>query len=171
MHVVFSPPVVEFTTVATELCRLLEHAAEADRDSLVAQLLKLLPLLYAKAQLLPAVDGGEAYPASCFVSEDDYDWVRTTLAELFAELDDFEDVAYDEGVQTGELRWRRVSECLADIYQPLRNFLDAYRHGVEAEMEDALWVVADNFELYWGADVVDVMRRLHRVTYIDTYQA
>lgn len=171
MHTVFSPQVVEFTAVATETCRLLEQAQDLEREQLTSQLLKLLPMLYAKAQMLPTVEGGEEYYAESFVSEGDYEWVRTTLSQIYAELDEFEDVAYDEGVQTGEQRWRRVSECLADIYQPLRNFLETYRSGVEERIEDALWVVRDNFELYWGADLVDVLRRLHRVTYIDEYQS
>lgn len=167
MHIVYSQSVVEFVAVATETCLLLEQHQSHDRDDLVAKLLKLLPLLYTKAQLLPEVDGADAFSPESYVSESDYEWLRMSLAETMGEIDEFEDTLYDEGVQTGELRWRNVSECLADIYQPVRNFVETYRAGMEENTEEALWAVRDTFELYWGADLVDVLRRLHRVTYID----
>ena len=32
-------------------------------------------------------------------------------------------------------------------------------------MQDALWAVRDSFELYWGQNLVDTLRRLHRLKY------
>ena len=43
--------------------------------------------------------------------------------------------------------------------------VETFRSGVEDNIAEALWTLNDNFELYLGADIVDVMRRLHRVKY------
>lgn len=166
MQIVYSQPVVEFVTVAAEYCAFLEQSEGRDRDEFVDTLLKLLPLLYVKALLLPRVDGNDEYAPEMFVTEQDYNWLRTVLADVMAEEDEFEDFVYDEAVQTDEVRWHRVSEGLADIYQPVRDFVECYRRGVESNIEEALWALNDNFELYWGGNLVDTLRRLHRTRYI-----
>ncbi len=166
MQIVYSQPVIEFVTVAAEYCAFLEQSVGRDRDSFTATLLKLLPLLYVKAQLLPQVEGNAEYAPEMFVTEQDYNWLRAVLADVMAEEDEFEDFVYDETVQTDEVRWHRVSECLADIYQPLRDFVETFRAGVEENIEEALWSLNDAFELYWGADLLDALRRLHRTRYV-----
>ena len=165
MQIAYSKPVVEFVTVAAEVCAFLEQSEGRERDEFVSMLLKLLPLLYVKAQLLPRVDGSDEYSPEMFVTEEDYNWLRTILAEVMAEEDEYEDFVYDEAVQTDEVRWRRVSEGLADIYQPVRDFVECYRAGVEENVEEALWALNDSFELYWGTDLVDTLKRLHRTRY------
>lgn len=166
MQIAFSPPVVEFVTVGAEYCAFLEQSEGRDRHELIETLLKLMPLLYVKALLLPAADGDEEYAAQSFVTEQDYNWLRAVLADIMAEEDEYEDFCYDEAVQTDEVLWRRVSEGLADIYQPVRDFVECYRQGVAAHIEEALWVLKDQFELFWGADLVDTLRRLHRIHYV-----
>ena len=47
----------------------------------------------------------------------------------------------------------------------LRNFVSAYQIGVEDCMHDALWLVMDQFELFWGKCLVDSLSRLHYVKY------
>jgi len=166
MKIAYSQPVVEFVTVGAELCAFLEQSEGRDRESFVDTLLKLLPLLYMKAQLLPRVDGGEEYAPASFVTEQDYNWLRAILSEVMAEQDEYEDFVYDEGVQTDEVRWCRVSENLSDIYQPVRDFVECFRTGVEENIEESLWALNDSFELYWGTDLVNALRRLHRTRFI-----
>ena len=166
MNIVYSQPVVEFVTVATELCAFLEQSEGRDRDELKDRLLKLLPLLYLKAQLLPHVEGSMEFDPEAYVTEQDYNWLRAILADVMGEEDEYEDFVYDEGIRMEETRWQRVSEGLADIYQPVRDFVETYRRGVEDNIEEALWALIDHFELYWGANLVDTLRRLHRTRYI-----
>ena len=51
--IVFSRNTVEFVTVAAEYCAYLERSNELSRKEFVETMLKLLPLLYIKAQMLP----------------------------------------------------------------------------------------------------------------------
>ena len=166
MDIVYSPPVVEFVTVATEFCAYLEQSEGRDRNEFEGRLLKVLPLLYLKAALLPHVEGDADFSPETYVTEQDYNWVRAVIADVMGEEDEYEDFVYDEAVQMEETRWMSVAEGLADIYQAVRNFVECFRNGVEENIEEALWAVSDHFELYWGANLVDTLRRLHRIYYI-----
>lgn len=164
-QVVYQHNVLEFVQVAAQFCGLLEQAQGAERAEWVSTVLKLMPLLYLKAQLLPKVESDGSFLPDNQVTEQDYEYVRQGVRDLLASEDEYLDVAYDELLQTDETRWKSISENLADIYQPVRNFLAAYQNGVESCMYDSLWEVQDQFELYWGEALVDALRRLHRLQY------
>ena len=51
--IVFSRNTVEFVTVAAEYCAYIERTNQLQRKEFVSTMLKLLPLLYIKAQMLP----------------------------------------------------------------------------------------------------------------------
>lgn len=128
-------------------------------------MLKLLPLMYLKAQLLPRVDSEGDFLPNGVVTEDDYNWIRRVVYDILGEEDTYLDVLYESDREGDDSRWKSVSEHLADIYQPVRNFLAVYQDGVEDCMLDALWALSDNFELYWGEALVDAMKRLHHLKY------
>ncbi len=162
---IFNHNTLEFVTVAVEFCAFLEKSAGRNREDFVDTMLKLLPLLYLKAQLLPQVDSDGEWLPRGVVTEDDYNWIRRVIYDIFGDDDAYLDVLYEVDQEGDESRWKSLSEHLADIYQPVRNFLAVYQDGVEDCMADALWAVRDNFELYWGEALVDALRRLHHFKY------
>jgi len=101
------------------------------------------------------------------VTEDDYNFIRRTVYDLLPDDDQYLDVSYDRDMETDETQWQSVSEHLADIYQPVRNFLAVYQDGVEDCMTDALWALRDQFELYWGEAAVGALKRLHVIRYAE----
>ena len=163
--VIYQHDVLEFTQVAVQYCATLEQYNEATREELVERLLKILPLMYVKALLLPKVESDGSFLPDEQVTEQDYDYVRFGIADLLGNDDEYLDVVYDEMMQTDDTGWKRISEHLADVYQPVRNFLATYQAGVEECMTDALWSLTDSFELYWGESLVDALRRLHRIKF------
>ena len=162
---IYAHDTLEFVTVAAEYCALLEKNEEQTTEAFVSTLLKLLPLLYMKAQLLPLVETDGAFMPDDQVTEDDYNYVRNGIYSLLKEHDEYEMLVWDEDMQTEESRWCSVSEGLADVYQALRNFVAVYQQRVEACMPDALWQLRDSFELYWGQTLLDTLRQLHRIRY------
>ena len=50
---IFDKNVIEFVTVAAEFCAFLERAEGMKRKAFVDTTLKILPLLYLKASMLP----------------------------------------------------------------------------------------------------------------------
>ena len=167
---IYAHDTLEFVTVAAEYCALLEKDEGRTEEELIGTLLKLLPLLYMKVQLLPEVDTDGAFAPSDQVTEDDYNYVRNGVYSLLHEHDEYEMLVWDEDMQTEESRWCSVSEGLADIYQALRNFVAVYQQRVEPCMLDAIWQLRDNFELYWGQTLLDTLRQLHRIRYSTTIE-
>lgn len=162
---IYAHDTLEFVQVAAQFCALLEKVEEQSEEDLVGTLLKLLPLLYMKVQLLPEVDTEGAFVPDDQVTEEDYNFVRDNVYRLLHEHDEYELLVWDEDMQTEESRWCSVSEGLADIYQALRNFVAVYQQRLEPCMLDAIWQLKDNFELYWGQTLLDTLRQLHRIRY------
>ena len=162
---IYSHNVLEFVTVGIEYCAFLEKSQGRNRTDFIDTMLKLLPLLYVKAQLLPHIESNGDFLPQGKVTEDDYNWIRRIVYDILGNDDQYLDISYEEEMETDETRWKSVSEHLADIYQPVRNFLAVYQDGVEDCMADALWSVVDSFGLYWGEALVDALKRLHKVHY------
>ena len=163
---IYSHNTLEFVTVAAEFCAYLEQLEGRSRSDFIATMLKLLPLIYFKVQLLPQVESEGVFLPDDKVTETDYNWIRNAIYEVMKDADDYEDLIYDEAMQTEESQWKTVSEGLADIYQALRNFVSAYQQRVEDCMFDAIWSVKVNFELYWGQNLVDTLKQLHKIRYV-----
>ena len=115
--IVFSRNTIEFVTVAAEFCAYLERCNEHTRKDFTDTMLKLLPLLYLKAQMLPDDDRIEDDTLQDFVTEDSYEILRITIAELLAEKDAYLDVFVAEMKYSDTPVTKNISEDLADIYQ------------------------------------------------------
>lgn len=159
--IVYDKSVIDFVTIAVEVCVFLEKNEPLPREEWVDRLLKMLPLLYVKALLLPeAVSGEEELPAT-FVREEDYSRVVKVLSEAMGEEDLYLDVFIEDMKYSDRPVSTSISENIADIYQDIRNFVSVYQFGLAEQMNDALYQCRENFRLYWGQKLVNVLRPLH----------
>ncbi len=164
-QVIFDRNVIEFVTVAAEFCKFIEQAEGSKRTTFVDTTLKLLPLLYLKASMLPPCEMmGEEAPET-FVTEETYEIVRMNLAAILAERDDYLDVFVSDMKYSDQPITRYISEDLADIYQDIRDFIFVFRLGLNETMNDSLAICQENFRLYWGQKLVNTLRALHEVKY------
>ena len=164
-QVIFDRNTVEFVTVAAEFCAFLEQAESRKRSDFVDTTLKILPLLYIKASMLPPCEMlGDSEPET-FVTEDDYEVIRLTLANLMGEKDDYLEVFLQDMVCSDTPIKKNISEDLADIYQDVKNFVSVFKLGFDETMHDSLALCKENFALYWGQTLVNTMRALHDVRY------
>ncbi|TDN99875.1 DUF5063 domain-containing protein [Sunxiuqinia elliptica] len=165
--IVYSKNVIEFVTVANEFCNLVEHVGQETTRSFLNKTQKILPLLYLKVSVLEDVNSYEELGLEKFVSEVDYNYLQQKMMNLLGEFDDFQEV-FDPGMQfSDEPLSASISECLADIYQDLKDFLMTFRTGDELVMQEALWVCQDNFKNYWGQRLVNSLRAVHNLMYGD----
>lgn len=163
--IVFSRNTVEFVTVAAEYCAYIERANEHTRKEFTSTLLKLLPLLYIKAQMLPEDTPINDEELEIFVTEDSYEVVRLTLLELFAEADTYLDVFVAEMKYSDTPITKSISEDLADIYQDVKNFVSQFSIDINETMHDAILECREHFRLYWGQTLVNTLRALHDIEY------
>jgi hypothetical protein len=164
-QVIFSRDVVEFVTVAAEFCAYLERAESAKRNSFVDTTLKILPLLYLKASLLPECEmvGDEA--PETYVTEEIYELMRMNVAYVLREKDDYLEVFLPEMAYSDTPIKKCISEDLADIYQDLKDFIFVFQLGYNETMHDSLAICKEHFALYWGQKLVNTLRALHDVKY------
>lgn len=163
--VIFDRNTIEFVTVAAEFCKFLEQSEGTKRSRFVETLLKILPLLYLKASMLPVCETeGEEAPER-YLTEEDYEVVRLTLAGIMAEKDDYLEVFLPDMAYSDTPIRKCISEDLADIYQDLKNFIFVFQLGFDETMHDALAICRENFAHYWGQTLVNTLRALHDVKY------
>ena len=162
---IFDANTVEFVTVAAEFCGFLERTPEMQPDEFVDRSLKLLPLLYLKASLLPDCEPLDDIEPETFVTETDYEHLRSLIAVQLGPDDDYLEVFLDDMAFSDTPIKQNISEGLADIYQPLKDFVCVYSLGLDRTMNDALWRCREQFAAYWGRTLVNVMRALHNVKY------
>ena len=167
-QVIFDRDVVEFVTVAAEFCKYLEQAEGKHRTTFVDTTLKILPLLYLKATLLPLCETlGDDLPEH-YVTEETYEVLRMTLAGILAEKDAYLDVFMEDMKYSDQPITRYISEDLADIYQDIKDFIFVFQLGLNETMHDALAICQENFRLYWGQKLVNTLRALHEARYLQS---
>lgn len=164
--IIFERNSVEFVTVAAELCNFLEEAGGMPRAQFVDTVMKILPLLYVKALLLPEDIGcmSPEEPES-YVTEEVYESIRSALAGVMGDRDDYLDVFVEDMKYSDRPVTCHISEDIADIYQDIKNFVFVFRQGLNMTMNDALAICRDNFAQYWGQKLVNTLRALHEVRF------
>ncbi len=167
--VIFERNSVEFVTVAAQYCQFLENIEGMERDEFVDTILKILPLLYVKALLLPDMEVMDDEDAleTC-VTEETYSLMNAQLADIMGDRDDYLDVFVEDMKYSDQPVTRYISEGLADIYQDIKDFIFVFRQGVNHNMHNALVTCQENFKLYWGQKLVNTLRALHDVRFNDT---
>ena len=168
---IFDKNTVEFVTVAAEYCAFLERVGEVPLSAFVDKTLKLLPLLYLKASLLPTCHRMSYVDPETFVTEGDYEMLRGRIASLMAEHDDYLEVFLEDMAYSDTPIKQNISENMADLYQVLKNFICVYQLGLDYTMNDALAACEEAFAEYWGQSLVNVMRALHQVRYSPDFVA
>lgn len=164
-QVIFDKNSIEFVTVAAEYCVFIERTREVERKTFVDTALKILPLLYLKASLIPECEMIGEDDLEVFVTEDDYEYVRRSVASLLGPQDDYLEVFHPDMAYSDTPIKKCISEDLADIYQDLKDFIGVFQSGLNTTMNDSLCVCKEHFAEFWGQRLVNTMRALHDVKY------
>ncbi len=162
---IYSKDIIEFVTVSAEYCAFIERTTEMEREEFVDKITKLLPLLYLKASLLSPAEPEEEGLAERFVTETDYEQVRMGVENLLGEQDCYLEVFHEDMAYSETPVAAHISEGLADIYQALKDFTSVFQLGHEPQMLEAIYLCYEDFTLYWGQQVVNVLRALHYIRY------
>ena len=167
-QVIFDKNTVEFVTVAAEYCGFLERTRDAKRGIFVDTALKILPLLYLKASMIPPCERIGEFDPEAFVTEEDYELIRMAVAEVLGSKDDYLEVFLPDMAYSDTPIKKCISEDLADIYQDLKDFISVFQLGLNETMNDSLVICKEHFEEFWGQRLVNTMRALHDVKYNST---
>ena len=168
-HYVYQDQAIEFVTVAVQLCLYLEKIEAYEKSDFIDKMLSLLPLLYLKARLLPKADEDlDGYPER-FVTEQEYEYLRHTIAQKLGSDDAYLEVFMEDMRYSDEPITAFVSENIADIYQEIKDLACNYQTREESIMNDALVNCLEAFEQHWGQKLLNVLRPLHALA-VDNLQ-
>lgn len=158
---------LEFVTVALEFCTFVEAAGQNGLFDFMDKAVKILPLLYLKATLLPEVESDEDAEPELFVTEDMYESVRTRIASLLGEKDTYLETFHPDMQYSDTPIAAFISENLADVYQDVGNFVSLFRQGYEEVMLQAIALCRTNFREFWGQQLLNALKALHAARYSD----
>lgn len=154
--------------LSTEYCSALQSAREMERGEFIDVVLGLLPRLYFEFFDIEADDMsvfGEGGYYSSYVDEDYYDSIRRNIETLLGPDDVFletfeEDMKYSDTPIAAS-----VSESLADIFQPLYNFVSSVKDTDGDSLEESFLACKEDFNEYWSQTLCNVMRALNNLKY------
>ena len=164
-EVVFSKYTVDFVRVSLEFCALVEKAQEQGKESFVDNAVKVLPLLYLKASIVPEVEDHYDSYLEIKVTEELYARVQNKIEELLGEDNLYLETFHPDIKLSDSPVAVKLSEDLADIYQDLGNFIAVFKNGNKETMNDSLVVCLESFREYWGQRLVNALRALHYIKY------
>lgn len=155
---------IAFIGLCSEYCAAMEGARESTRDEFIAAMVRLLPRLYISASDLrtaPSLD--EEFYIDSVLEEDYYEAVRRAVENLMGPDDTFLEVFEEDMKYSDTPIAASVSECLADIFQVVYNFVETIRNAPDEIVAEALTAVADDFGGYWSQIICNVMRPLNHL--------
>ena len=156
---------LEFVTVALEFCTFVEKAGNTGLFDFLDKAVKILPLLYLKATLLPEAEEDEDAEPELTVTEDMYESVRNRIAGLLGEKDSYLETFHPDMQYSDTPIAAFISENLADVYQDTGNFISLFRQGNEEVMLEAIVLCRKNFREFWGQQLLNALKALHAVRY------
>lgn len=171
MKAIYDKNTLEFTTVALEYLAWLEDTGAYDLSRFVRHGVKLLPLLYLKATLLPETDieDDDELDLPACITEVTYHVISSRIADIMGEYDDYLETFHPDLQYSDIPIVTHVSENLADIYQALGDFVAVFRDSDEQTMLLALQLCINNFRQYWGQTCLNALRALHAVCYREDF--
>ncbi len=158
---------INLVALSAEYCSAVEQCRQVELKELTETLLGQLPRIYYEFH---DIDAGESASldewgvgVSDHLDEEQYEMVRMQLASAFGEEDTYletfeKDMKYsDTPIAT------TISENLADIYQPLYDFVVEVRESDGENLEEAYRACKEGFREYWSQTLCNVMRALNAI--------
>lgn len=159
----YSRNILEFITVAHNLCLTLESPQKYEREEFLEITLKILPLLYLKATLLPSIQEPDPEQNERFLTLEQYENIFNNLRDIFKK----DDISFTLNLKSEDKSPLKVSvsELLSDIYQDLKDFVLLYQKQSRAAKQNAVYHVRVNFLQHWGILAINSIKILHYIIF------
>lgn len=162
--IVFSKNVIEFLTVANEFCVFTEKANNYPLNDILNFYQKLLPLLYIKGSLLPAIEKESDIISERYVTEEQWEEIYMKLSEKFGENDSYSAILKNE-YGDNVVAVSSISDNLSDVYQDLKDFTTLYQKGSSYAKINAVNECRQLFSEHWGYVVINAHRAIHYILF------
>ena len=160
--------ILAVTALSAEYCHALQTCRDMETEEFIDRMLNLLPRLYlAFTDVAPdeeySMEEDEYFET--YVDEDFYDSIRRGVELLLGPDDTFLET-FEENMKYSDTPIAAsISECLADIFQPLFNFISIVRDTEGEKAEAAYRECREDFASYWAQTLCNVLRALNNLKY------
>ena len=167
-EIVHSKKVLEMVTVANEICIFLEEISRYDKDYILLYLQKVLPLLYLKGSLLPAIDAEDESANERYITEEQWENIFNSIRLKLGADDKFYILDNDDPLNLRSAK-ASIAENLADIYQDLKDFVLLYAKNSISARENAVSECRKNFGTGWGMRIVYAHAAIHQLIFAEAH--
>jgi len=157
---VFTRQIIEFLTVSNEFCHFCEKVEEYSKEDIVDYYRRILPLLYLKGSLVKPVTPTEPDGSERFITEEEWEILYNTVRNKLYPDDHFW-ISSDPRDENSEVEKAGIGECIADIYQDMKDFLVLYQKNRHAAKENAVHDICLQFSDHWGPAATKALYALH----------
>lgn len=160
--IVDAPNTKDILLVANQYTTFVEKINLFESSDAMDYLLKIIPLLYIKGLLIPAVEPEEDdILASRFLTEEDYEITYVNVKDKFEKYNYFE--SFDS--LSNQMETYDMSEMITDIYQDMKDFILLYQKNTFTAQINAVRNLRQNFYERWGKTIVVLLSYLHPLLY------
>ncbi|MCB9016719.1 MAG: DUF5063 domain-containing protein [Lentimicrobiaceae bacterium] len=157
---VFTKQIIEFLTVSNEFCHFTEKVAEYSKEDIIDYYRRILPLLYLKGSLVKSVTPSSPDDSERFVTEEEWELLFNTIRNKLYPDDHFW-MSSDPHDEDAELEKAGIGECIADIYQDMKDFLTLYQKNRYTAKENAVHDICTYYHDHWGPAATKALYALH----------
>ena len=156
--------VLEMLTVANDFCLSMEKVENYNNRDLLLYLNRILPLIYIKASLLPAVVPSDDEAIEHYVTEEQWENLFNALRIQFGDHDLYHFIDQHEHSHADPVRGS-LAENIADLYQDLKDFVLLYQNPLVTFRENAVKECRYLFETRYGYRIVNAHQAIHYLIY------
>ncbi|MCM1369324.1 MAG: DUF5063 domain-containing protein [Candidatus Amulumruptor caecigallinarius] len=159
------------TALASNYCVCLENATEGDKSDFIVEILSLLPRIYWEfSELEPDEKTGfdEFQYFNSYVDEEYYDSIRRKVEMVMGPDDVFLETFENDMKYSDTPIAASISESLADIFQPLYNFISVVKESDGTQTLEAYRECRESFIEYWSQTLCNVLRALNHLRFNQT---
>jgi hypothetical protein len=151
----------EFYISAREYCRIVEQINEKSKIEFISDAQKILTLIYLKASLLSKSNDLIEENAEKFVYEEDWNRIKNSVSAILGASDNYIEVILPQNFDAQNIESELLSDCFADVYQDLKDFVSNYELGISEALIAALDDCIINYEQIWGPRLLAILVNLH----------
>lgn len=158
--------IIAITTLSADYCYTLQTCRNFEQEEFIDKMLNLLPRLYLAFTDVSVEDVFEEDEYfETYVDEDFYESIRRNLEILLGPNDTFLETFEENMKYSDSPIAASISECLADIFQPLFNFI-SYMRDTEGARAIAVYMdCREKFASYWAQTLCNVLRAINNLKY------
>lgn len=160
--------IIDIVALSAQYCNALQNINQYEKRDFIMQMCSLLPKIYWNFLDITSEETMEENYLPEYLDEQSYETIRTNIARLMQEDDVFletfeEDMKYSDTPVAAS-----ISESLADIFQPLYDFIENVHQSQGDLLVEAYADCREKFTQYWSGTLCNVLRPLNNLLQADS---